>query len=117
MPFANARGIVTLILEHLADRETVARNHRSFPSPGDSLFPVGPPAVTPRQETVATGSAHRRRRMSIAKHEALGGQFVQIGSRDSGGGGQRLHISITKVIGQDENDVRSFGFGCRPATG
>ena len=106
VPLANARGSVAVLLRKSPDRESIGRNQRRAPFADDSLLQSRAPVISARQQRVTRGRAAAATAVSVRETHSLRGKIVHVRRRNLAA--LRiiaLHIPITEVVGQDDEEV------------
>ena len=114
MPFADARGLITVRLQQRCDGHAVRCYQRRGKSVEHARLQMSSPGVAPRERRVARRRTNTRRRVRIGETHPLRREFVEMGRRDFRLCVKAGHVPVTKIVGEDENNV---GFGSSGSDG
>ena len=114
MPLPHHPGAIAVIAQHRRNRRSVGLNQRiALRAKQHPPFETASPRITPRQQTISSRRATRRRRMRIGKTDAHSGQTLhlrRVKLRFIGISRKILisaaAISHSHIVGQHQNDIR-----------
>ena len=105
VPFADAGGRVTVLLEQFSNREPIRRDERFVPRSEHIALESCAPRVTTREKRISSGGAHRRRGMRILEPHALTSETVEVGGGDLRVLVVASKVAVTQIIGENEDDI------------
>ena len=106
MPFANHCGVISLLPQKAGRCQALLFNERFGQAPEHTLLQCATPVVTAGENSIARGGTNGRRSVCVSKAHALTRQPVTMW-RSSLASSMR-QITITEIVCQDINDVRSL---------
>ena len=105
VPFAHTMRGVTLSLEHAGYGQASLLDQTWTEAAEHTALQLGPPRVAARHHAVARGCADTGAGVRIRENHALLGETIKARRGDLAFGIEALHIAITKIIAEDEDDV------------
>ena len=114
VPLADARGVITVLLEEGGDGEAVGFDEAGADAAKDAALEAGAPVVTAGHDAVAGGGADGGTGVNVGKYHAAGGEAVEAGGGDSALGVEALDVAVAKIVAEDVEEV---GFGGGRGTG
>ncbi len=111
VPFADVTRRVSARPKHLAHGMLRGRKAQADESPRSALFAFAEPeSVAPGHDGGPAGHADRVGDVSVGEPHAILAETVEVRGGDFGFfASEGLYVSIAQVVGEDENDVWSFG--------
>ena len=105
VPLANAGGGISLVAEHLGEGEPVFLDQAGSLHPREYALHPRAECHPPSEQAVPGGSAHGGWAVGIGKVHSLLRHLVQMGGRDFRLWIVATQVSITQIIGENEQDV------------
>mmetsp|Transcript_39304 Transcript_39304/g.87892 ORF Transcript_39304/g.87892 Transcript_39304/m.87892 type:complete len:377 (+) Transcript_39304:110-1240(+) len=111
MPFPDRGSVIAVLFEEGRRGQTVGRDQWFRVAVENAALQPRAPGVAPSEETVARGCADGGTAVGIGENHPLPRQLVEVRRFDfSAQRIKRLHVSVTKVVGQD---IYYIGLGVR----
>ena len=105
MPFAEESGGVALLLQHGREGQSVSLDQAGPPNPGEDATVIQTKGHAPGHDAVAGRRADRGGAVRIGEEHALAGKPVEMRGWDLALRVVATHVTIPKIVGEDEEDV------------